>query len=86
MEGKYERMLNKRIANKETEDKKSVSTYANVGRYINEKKKKERKEERHVSATRIKYLKNQKSKNSCRKEKKKEKKRIMQCDFHREIR
>lgn len=58
MEGKYERMLNKRIANKETEDKKSVSTYANVGRYINEKKKKERKEERHVSGTRIKYLKN----------------------------
>lgn len=43
MEGKYERMLNKRIANKETEDKKSVSTYANVGRYINEKKKKKEK-------------------------------------------
>lgn len=43
MGGKYERMLNKRIANKETKDKKSVSTYANVGRYINEKKKKKEK-------------------------------------------
>lgn len=33
-------MLNKRIANKETENKKSVSTYANVERYINKKRRK----------------------------------------------
>lgn len=33
-------MLNKRIANKETENKKSVSTYANVERYINIKRRK----------------------------------------------
>lgn len=34
------RMLNKRIGNKETENKKSVSTYANVERYINIKRRK----------------------------------------------
>lgn len=33
-------MLNKRIGNKETENKKSVSTYANVERYINIKRRK----------------------------------------------
>lgn len=74
-------MLNKRIANKETENKKSVSTYANVERYINIKRRKT------CQCHTDKISKNQKkkkSKNSCRKEKRR--KRIMQCDFHREIR
>lgn len=74
-------MLNKRIGNKETENKKSVSTYANVERYINIKRRKT------CQCHTDKISKNQKkkkSKNSCRKEKRR--KRIMQCDFHREIR
>lgn len=48
-----------------------------------------KKGERHVSATRIKYLKIKKKKKKVKtrvERKKEEKERIMQCDFHREIR
>lgn len=77
------RMLNKRIANKETEIKKSVSTYANVGRYINKKRRKT------CQCHTDKISKNQKKKKKVKtrvERKKEEKERIMQCDFHREIR
>lgn len=77
MEGKYERMLNKRIANKETEDKKSVSTYANVGRYINEKKRKKRRKTCQCHTDKI----SKKSKKvKTRVERKKRRKRNVSCN------